>query len=265
MSLNFQKIEVEKRGNVGILRLNEPAKLNAVAPLMIEEMERALDDLTSSVRAVIITGAGRAFCSGAALDVAADDPAVDRSQRDLGLFLQTHINPLMSKLRNLPVPWISAVRGAAAGVGASLALAGDMVIAGEGAYFLQAFARIGLVPDGGATHLLVRTIGRVRAMELMMLADRLPASKAHEWGLVSRVVPDAALDEEALTVASSLADGPVVTLGLIRKAVWTAIDADWEDALLNERELQRVAGRTSDVDEGIAAFNDKRRPSFKGC
>jgi 2-(1,2-epoxy-1,2-dihydrophenyl)acetyl-CoA isomerase len=261
--MSYQKITVETRGKVGLLKLNDPAKLNAISRTMYEELGHALDDLTKSVRALILMGAGRAFCSGAALDAHAD--AAPNPDRDLGLVLETHTNPLMSKLRNLPIPWISAVRGAAAGVGASFALAADMVIAADNAYFLEAFARIGLVPDGGATHLLVRAIGRVRAMEMMLLAERLPAAKALEWGLVNRVVPDAALEDEAFKLASSLAEGPVVTLGLIRKAVWGALDSNWEDVLQTERRMQLIAGRTQDSEEGIAAFNEKRPPTFKGC
>jgi 2-(1,2-epoxy-1,2-dihydrophenyl)acetyl-CoA isomerase len=260
--MNYQTIEVEKHGDVGLLRLNQPAKLNAVSMAMIDELSGALDVLAKSSRALILTGAGRAFCSGAALDGAADDAA--SQGRDFGAMLDSHINPLMSKFRDLPIPWISAVRGAAAGVGASLALAADLVVASDTAYFLQAFARIGLVPDGGSTHLLVRTLGRVRTMELMLLADRLHAAKALEWALINRVVPDATLEQEALALAQTLARGPSVTLGLIRKSVWNASDAAWEDVLRTERNLQTIAGRTADSREGIAAFNQKRAAAFGG-
>ncbi len=263
--MSYQKITVETHGKVGLLKLNDPTKLNAISRTMYEEVQHALDDLAQSVRALILMGTGRAFCSGAVLDDRPDMAPSATADRDLGLVLETHTNPLMSKLRNLPIPWISAVRGAAAGVGASFALAADMVIAADNAYFLEAFARVGLVPDGGATHLLVRAVGRVRAMEMMLLAERLPAAKALEWGLVNRVVPDAALEEEAFKLASTLADGPVVTLGLIRKAVWAALDSNWEDVLQTERRMQLIAGRTQDSEEGIAAFNEKRPPTFKGC
>jgi 2-(1,2-epoxy-1,2-dihydrophenyl)acetyl-CoA isomerase len=256
-------IDVQLAGKVGLLRLNQPAKLNALTVAMVEEMSAALNELVATVKVMVMTGAGRAFCSGAALDEP-EQPQIERSQRDFGAILETHINPLMTQLRDLPIPWISAVRGAAAGAGASLALAGDLVVASETAYFLQAFARIGLVPDAGSTYLLTRTVGRVRAMELMLLADRLPARKALEWGLVNRVVSDEVLEEEAIALASALAEGPTVALGLIRRAVWSAVDADWADALRTERDAQTIAGRTRDVDEGIAAFNEKRRASFTG-
>jgi 2-(1,2-epoxy-1,2-dihydrophenyl)acetyl-CoA isomerase len=170
----------------------------------------------------------------------------------------------MTRLRNLPIPWISAVRGAAAGVGCSLALAGDLVVASETAYFLQAFARIGLVPDGGSSYLLTRSIGRARAMEMMMLGDRISAAKALEWGLISRVTPDSDLDTAAYELAARLAKGPTKTLGLIRKLGWTAVEADWPTALKTERELQQIAGQTPDCKEAIAAFREKRPARFTG-
>ncbi|MET0984028.1 MAG: enoyl-CoA hydratase-related protein [Steroidobacteraceae bacterium] len=262
--MNYQKIQFEVREHIGILRLHDPTKLNALTPLMVDEINHVLDQSLNGIRALIVTGTGRAFCSGAALDGGMGIPDPDFSKRDIGLVLEERINPMMSRLRVLSIPWISVVRGAAAGAGASLGLAGDMVIASESAYFLQAFARIGLVPDAGSTHLLVRTIGRARAMELMMLADRLPAAKALEWGLINRVVPDAALDDEAFALASALAKGPTIALSLIRKAVWTAVDTDWNTTLQTERELQTTAGRTHDYDEGVAAFNAKRAAQFTG-
>jgi 2-(1,2-epoxy-1,2-dihydrophenyl)acetyl-CoA isomerase len=260
--MNYKLIEVQTEGEVGVLRLNRPNKLNAVSSQMIEELLDAVDVLAKSKRALILTGTGRAFCSGAALDELSD--ADDSKPRDFGAFLETHVNPLMAKLRLLPIPWISAVRGAAAGVGASLALSADLVIASDNAYFLQAFARIGLVPDGGATHLLVRTVGRVRAMELMMLAERLQAAKALEWGLINRVVTDTDLESRSLELARTLAQGPTQTLRLIRQAVWSAADAAWENVLLEERRNQRSAGQSMDCLEGIAAFSEKRAAAFIG-
>jgi len=263
--MNFEKVAVEIHDRVGVLRLNEPATLNALSLQMVEDLNQALDALCKSVRALVLTGAGRGFCSGAALDGRLGSGLLaERSQRDAGAVLASHINPLMTRLRDLPIPWLTAVGGAAAGVGASLALAGDLVFAGESAYFLQAFARIGLVPDGGSTHMLVRTIGRVRAMELALLAERLPAAKAMEWGLVNRVVADVRLEEEALAVATRLANGPSLALGLIRRSVWHAVDATWAEALNMERELQLTAGRSADFDEGVAAFQAKRPASFNG-
>jgi 2-(1,2-epoxy-1,2-dihydrophenyl)acetyl-CoA isomerase len=258
----YRLIDVARDGDVAIIRLDDPDTLNATSAEMIDEINAALDAM-GSARALILTGAGRAFSSGA--NLAGGAGAIDVGpDSDLGEVLETHVNPLLLRLSRLPIPWISAVRGAAAGVGCSLALAADMVVASDDAFFLQAFARIGLVPDGGSSHLLVRGIGRVRAMELMLLGDRLPAARALEWGLVNRVVASDALEEESLTLARRLAAGPTRALGMIRELAWSALDSDWEAALATERRLQAEAGRTRDVGEGIAAFLEKRPAAFVG-
>lgn len=260
----YKRIEVTIDDDVAVLRLNDSTRLNAISFEMLDEINLGLDQIAGRARALVLTGAGRSFCSGAALDGGLGEYNPDLSQRDFGAVLESHINPLMSRLRNLDIPWISAVRGAAAGAGAPLALAADMVLASDNAFFMQAFSRIGLVADAGATYLLVRAIGRVRAMELMMLGERLPAQKALEWGLVNRVVADAELDGEALALARRLAQGPGVALGLMRKAAWQAQDADWETMLQGEREWQRDVGKTEDAEEGRLAFLEKRAPLFKG-
>jgi 2-(1,2-epoxy-1,2-dihydrophenyl)acetyl-CoA isomerase len=181
---------------------------------------------------------------------------------DLGLILETHVNPLMSQLRALPVPWLAAVRGAAAGAGCSIALAADLVVASEDAYFLQAFVRIGLVPDAGSSYLLSRIGSRVRAMEMMLLGERVPAARALEWGLINRVVSSETLDETALELAQRLAAGPTRTLGAIRDMAWTAADSNWQTTLQLERMAQNRIGRTADAREGISAFLQKRKPRF---
>jgi 2-(1,2-epoxy-1,2-dihydrophenyl)acetyl-CoA isomerase len=229
---------------------------------MIEAFEAALDEVEAKARAMVLTGAGRAFCSGANLSAGTGE-AQDPDDYDAGLILDSHINPLMSRLRDLKLPWITAVRGAAAGVGASLALAADMILASDTAYFLQAFPRIGLVPDGGSSHLLVRTLGRPRAMEMMLLGERLPAATALSWGLINRLVPDDQLDAAAAELAQRLADG-AASLKLIRRLAWTAVDEDWSASLAAERALQREAGRTRDHREGVAAFLGKRAAQFEG-
>ena len=261
--MTYAKISVDVVGDVSTIRLNDPARLNAMTVGMVEDIDRALDEVVVQSRCMILTGAGRAFCAGA--NLAQDVPAGDDGLPDAGLTLQTHVNPLMTKLRNLSIPWISAVRGAAAGVGCSLALAADLVVASEDAYFLQAFSRIGLVPDGGSTWLLARAAGRVRAMEMMLLGDRLPASLAMEWGLVNRVTPEAQLDSTASELATRLASGPTRSLAMIRAAGWAAADMDWEEALHNERQLQQLAGHTADHKEGVAAFLAKRPARFTGA
>lgn len=257
----YNLIETELRGRVGIIRLNQPATLNAVSVAMVEQMTAALTELEQSARALLLTSAGKAFSSGADLseEVAVQDGAVD-----FGYTLETHMNPLMNRLRDLPMPWISAVRGAAAGVGCSLALAADMVVASETAYFLQAFSRIGLVPDGGSTHLLVRGASRVRAMEMVLLGDRISAARALDWGLINYVVPDEALEAEAMALAERLANGPS-SLTQTRRMIWQALDSGWDGALALERREQRTAGRSADCAEGVAAFMEKRPAQFKGA
>lgn len=258
--MTFKLIEIEYRDRIAILRFNQPGTLNAMSEDMAKEVVRAVDEIEGSARALIVTGAGRAFCSGADLGKVPDNP----SELDFGEALEKYINPLMSRLRNLTIPWITAVHGAAAGVGCAIGLAGDMIVASESAYFLQAFTRIGLVPDGGSTHLLARTIGRPRAMEMMLLGEKIPAATALQWGLVNRVVPDDALEAEALALAQRLANGPR-SLALTRAMVWHAIDADWQSALATERREQKIAGHSADAAEGIAAFLQKRKAAFIGA
>jgi 2-(1,2-epoxy-1,2-dihydrophenyl)acetyl-CoA isomerase len=260
--MNRNSVEIESDGKVGIIRLNDPATLNAMTVQMVEAFGLALDDLLPNSRAILVTGAGRAFCSGANLSVSPVEPT-DGSRVDFGLALETHLNPLMSRLRNLPVPWISMVRGAAAGAGCALALAADMIVASETAYFMQAFTRVGLVPDAGSSHLLVRTIGRPRAMEMMMLGERVPARQALTWGLVNQVLPDDELEEAGRRLAARLAEGPR-SLSMVRDLAWSAVDQDWDVSLEHERNMQRKAGYTRDVGEGINAFLEKRPAAFEG-
>lgn len=257
------KVDFEISGSVAILRLNDPATLNALSTDMIEAMQAGLATARGSARALVLCGAGKGFCSGA--DLGGGMGVSDLSSvPDAGLTLETHMNPLMLSLRDLGMPWISAGRGAAAGVGAALALAADLIVAGENAYFLEAFRRVGLVPDGGSTFLLVKAVGRVRAMEMMLLGEKIPARKALDWGLINRVVPDDAVDEAAMTLARELAAGPTRAFGLIRKAAWVATSADFETALATERALQTEAGRTEDFKEGVLAFREKRAARFTG-
>ena len=184
----------ERIGDVLVIRLNRPERLNAATTDMFDEI-RARVELLNGARAILFASAGRAFCSGADVAVASgdsDDPAATTFQR-----LIHHYHPTLQAIADLPIPVVSAVRGAAAGIGCSLALAADFCIASDTAYFLQSFTNIGLVPDGGASWILPRLVGRARAMELMMLGERLPAEKALEWGLIHRVVEDRTLDDEA--------------------------------------------------------------------
>jgi 2-(1,2-epoxy-1,2-dihydrophenyl)acetyl-CoA isomerase len=166
-------------------------------------------------------------------------------------------------MREMRVPLVTAVNGAAAGVGCSLALLGDLIVAGESAYFLQAFRRIGLVPDGGSTWLLPRAIGKARAMEMALLGEKVSAAQALDWGLINRCVPDIELMSVAMTLATALADGPA-SLGLTRQILWASLDADWPAQLHRERLAQKTAGKTEDFAEGVGAFLAKRPAAFKG-
>jgi 2-(1,2-epoxy-1,2-dihydrophenyl)acetyl-CoA isomerase len=256
------QVDYELTNDVAVIRLNDPATLNALSFAVVESLHKAFRRAAAEARAVLLCGAGRGFCSG--WNLTATSGADHDLPFDAGLVLETQINPLMQSLRRLPIPFISAVHGAAAGAGASLALAADLIVAAESAYFLQAFRRIGLVPDAGATWLLTQSVGRVRAMELMLLGDRLPAAKALEWGLINRVVPDADLQSTGLGLAGDLAAGPTRALGMIRRAAWAAAEQDFAAALDTERELQAEAGRTEDYAEGVRAFVEKRPARFSG-
>jgi 2-(1,2-epoxy-1,2-dihydrophenyl)acetyl-CoA isomerase len=256
-------VEFECTDNVAIVRLADPATLNALTPELVEALHEAAHRATREARAMLLCGAGRGFCSG--WNLAGTGPATGEGAFDGGLALEQFVNPYMRTLRDLPIPWISAVHGAAAGVGASIALTADLIVAGESAYFLQAFRRIGLVPDGGATWLLSHSAGRARAMELMLLGEKLPAPKALEWGLINRVVPDDQVQTAAFALARELAAGPTRALGLIRRAAWAASGADLETALATERQLQTEAGQTGDFQEGVRAFFEKRPAQFTGA
>jgi len=207
---------------------------------------------------MVLTGAGRGFCSGANLAArgTGEDPGV-------GHALETTYHPFLRKLRDMPIPIVPAVNGAAAGVGMSIALMGDLVVASKSAYFLQAFARIGLVPDGGSTWLLPRLIGLARAKELSLLAERLPAEKAAEWGLINRVVGENELMEEALKLANQLAEGPA-SLAITRRLYWQSPLNTYEEQLDLERASQERAGKTEDFREGVTAFLQKRQAKFSG-
>ena len=255
-------VDYELNGYVAVVTLNDPATLNALTPEVVESLHESANRAAREARAMLLCGAGRGFCSGWNLGAMGAQP--DEGPPDAGLALEAFVNPFMRALRDLPIPWISAVHGAAAGVGASIALAADLIVAGESAYFLQAFRRIGLVPDGGATWLLAKAAGRARAMELMLLGEKLPAAKALDWGLINRVVPDAEVHAAGHAIAAELAAGPTRALGMIRAAAWAATGADFDTALATERKLQTEAGRTADFAEGVTAFLTKRAARFTG-
>jgi 2-(1,2-epoxy-1,2-dihydrophenyl)acetyl-CoA isomerase len=262
MGMTYEMIRVETVGAVRRIVLNRPDRLNACPPTMAVEISDALYDLEGA-RAVLITGEGRAFCSGA--DLAASGKRSIMGGAGSYKALTESYNPMIAKLSRLPVPVVCAVNGVAAGVGCSLALMGDFVIAARSAYFLQAFVNIGLVPDGGSSWLLPRLIGKPRAMQMMMLGERVSAEKAEEWGMIYKAVEDAALADEGLALATRLAEGPTVALGVMRQNVARALETDLPAALLIEAEGQWRAGDSADAREGITAFLGKRKTQFTGA
>ena len=260
------RVLLEQIDGVAVLTLNHPETLNAFGLKLRQDMTDALDRIEGgSARCLLITGAGRGFCSGANLN----DP--DRAPRDreaeargeVKSDLQAWYNPTFLRLRALNIPVVAAVNGIAAGAGMSLALSADIKIAGRSAKFLQAFARIGLVPDCGASFLLPRLVGVARALELSLLAEPLPAETALAWGMINRVVDDGALMDEAMTMARRLADGPA-SLGMIRKLYWEGLENTYPAQLSLEGSMQSEAGLTADHTEGVTAFREKRAARFKG-
>ena len=256
-----EHILIERRGDVLVVTLNRPDRLNAAPPVMFDEVREALAALDGA-RAVLIAGAGRGFCSGA--DVAGGALGADDPGAATHAALTDHYNPTLAAIADLAVPVVSAVRGPAAGIGCSLALAADFCVASETAYFLQAFVNIGLVPDGGASWMLPRLIGRPRASEMMLLGEKVPAAKALDWGMIHKVVADDALEAEAFALAERLAAGPTVALGLMRRQLHRAYEGDYAAAMATEADNQRTARGSADSREGGMAFLQKRKPAFRG-
>jgi 2-(1,2-epoxy-1,2-dihydrophenyl)acetyl-CoA isomerase len=260
------KVRLETIESVAVMTLDDPAVLNAFGHKLREDMQAAMDRVEAgSARCLLITGAGRAFCSGANLNDP-DRPPRDRQAELRGEVksdLEAWYNPMFMRLRALPFPVVTAINGIAAGAGMSLALSGDIRIAARSASFLQAFARIGLVPDCGSSFILPRLIGVARAMELSLLAERLPAQKALEWGMINRLEDDADLMSKALELAKVLARGPK-SLGMIRQMYWQGLDNGYAAQLDLEAKLQTRAGLTRDYEEGVAAFREKRPAQFTG-
>ncbi len=246
------------------LTLNRPSKLNAFNEAMHvalrAQIQRAHDD--GAIRAVLLTGAGRAFCAGQ--DLGDRDPRNSTEAPDLGHTIETFYNPLLRLIRSLDKPVVCAVNGVAAGAGANIALACDIVIAARSAKFIQAFSKIGLLPDSGGTWSLPRLLGEARAKGLAMTAEPLPAETAAAWGMIWKVADDDKLMDDALALARQLAAGPTLGLGLIKQAIQAAAVNSLDQQLDLERDLQRKAGRSADYAEGVAAFLDKRPAEFKG-
>ena len=265
----FETILYDLADSVATVTLNRPERLNACSLEMGAELREAVLQAGNEARCLLITGAGKGFCSGA--DLASRGDRIDGSAASAGgrgdasyRALTGTYNPLIEALVDAPIPVVSAVNGPAAGVGCSIALSADFVVAGASAYFLQAFVNIGLVPDGGASWMLPRLVGKARATEMMMLGEKIDAAKAMQWGLIYKSVADGALMEEAGALAQRLANGPTVALGQMKANIASALNTTLTQALHGEAIGQRRAGSSHDAAEGGMAFLQKRKPAFKG-
>ena len=255
-----QDIIVERMGAVSRVILNRPAQMNAFTPPMMRALPGLMQaEIDAGARAIILTGAGGHFSSGASIG-----GPVGSGQIDVREQMEDYYNPAARYLASLPVPLVTAIKGAAAGGGASLALAGDIVIAGRSSYVMLAFARRGLVPDVGVTWLVARAVGRPRALKMALLADKMPAEEAFAAGLVTEVVDDEVVQARAEEIAARLAEMPTRTLVAIRAQVQVALDQGFAASLDAERDNQIAVTRTRDFKEGIAAFKEKRKPVFTG-
>lgn len=261
----FEQIRLEIEDGVATLTLARPERLNSFTERMHGELREALARVraTSAVRALILTGAGRGFCAGPDLNdrrVPAGSAPVD-----LGDSIERNYKPLVLALRSLPIPVIAAVNGVAAGAGANVALACDVVLAARSAHFIQAFCRLGLIPDAGGTYFLTRRLGSPRALGLALFGDRLPAEQAAAWGLIWRCVDDDELMPTARAMAAQLAAGPTKGYAGTKQAIYAAERQTLEAQLDLERDTQRELGCSTDYREGVAAFLNKRAPRFSGA
>jgi len=271
-----QNLILDQDGALLVIRLNRPAVLNALTDELMRDLFKAFiearDD--SSVRAIILTGEGRGFCAGADLAASALASPADRSVSlespqgagagHVAEKLRRVFNPVVECMRQIPKPIVTAVNGIAAGAGMSLAMAGDIIICAESASFLQAFTKIGLIPDAGSTWFLPRLVGDAKARALVMMAERLPAQEAERIGLVYRVIPDAELEVESLKIGQFLASMPTRAYALMKQALNQSHGASLQEQLDFEASLQAQAAATEDCREGIAAFLEKRQAQFKG-
>lgn len=265
-SPSFEPLVIASQsGAVRTLTLNRPAALNSFTSEMHAQLATALNDAAAdaAVRCVVLTGAGRAFCAGQDLSDPMVAPEAGQPPKDLGALIDACYRPLVLKLRSFPVPVIAAVNGVAAGAGANLALCCDVVVATRSASFIQAFTKIGLLPDTAGTWLLPRLVGRARALGLALLGDKLPAEQAAQMGLIWQCVDDGTLPEAVQKLAERLAAMPVRALAATRQALDAAQQLSLDDALTEESRLQRELGNAADYAEGVAAFGAKRAPTFR--
>jgi 2-(1,2-epoxy-1,2-dihydrophenyl)acetyl-CoA isomerase len=265
VNMNYETIELEMLGTIGLITLNRPASLNALTTEVGQEFQAAVADVRQrGARAVVLTGAGRAFCAGG--DLREMQKLAEKEGKVEAFFDEPlrMLNECILLIRRTPLPFIAAVNGAASGGGCNLALACDLVIAGESARFNQAFIKIGLVPDCGGTFILPRLVGWKRATELMMTGEVVTAGRALEMGMINSVVPDDQLRQEALLMGVHLADAPTAAIGRIKQLLEASATNDYGEQLELERKLQIQSGVTKDFREGVAAFIEKRPPKFVG-
>lgn len=254
-------IEINIEDQVCIIKLNRPEVFNSFNKEMAFELQEILDNCEKNpaVRSILLTAEGKAFCAGQDLQ-----ELTDPNGPKLSDIVREHYNPIIKRIRSIEKPIVCAVNGVAAGAGANIALACDITIAGESVAFIQAFSKIGLIPDSGGTFFLPRSIGMQKATALMMLADKVMAADAEKMGMIYKVCADESLMEETIKVAKKLAALPTIGLGLTKRALNKSITNDLTAQLALEDELQTAAGKTYDYNEGVAAFLEKRKPKFKG-
>ncbi|MEP2531050.1 enoyl-CoA hydratase-related protein [Shimia sp.] len=257
--MEYQTISLEITEGVAVLTLNRPDTMNALTQQMRAEITDAMLYAGGQARVVVMTGAGNAFCSGQDLGDGGSAAAMDLERG-----LRDEYTPMIRSVRDCPVPTICAVNGAAAGAGANLALAADVVIASESAYFLQAFARIGLMPDAGGTYVLPRSMGTAKAMGAALFADKITARQADDWGMIWEAIEDDAFDAHWRARAKHLANGPTQAYRRIKQAVQQSWDNNWMAQMENEARLQGRLGKTRDFQEGVVAFLDKRPADYEG-
>ncbi len=260
--MSYETLLFDQKDGYAVITLNRPDRLNAFTSEMHEELRDAVARIEqdASIRAMILTGAGRGFCAGQDLN----ERKGAEEALDLGKTLDTNYNPMVRRLRQLPIPIISAINGIAAGAGANLALAGDLLMAAQSAQFIQAFCRIGLIPDCGGTFFLPRLIGEAKAKALALTGEALSAEQAEQWGLIWKVVPDDALMTEAHQLAAHLATQPTRALASIKQVMQASLQNTLDAQLDLERDVQRELGHSEDFREGVMAFLEKRKPTFSG-